>query len=182
MFCAAEISHGAKTCLTHQPTGGRTGKFTRMAMSDEHKAKISDALFGKTPANNLVEGKFANVKRGWFDIGDKKMFFRSTWEANYALYLNFLVKQKEIKSWTYESKMFIFEKIQFGTRTYRPDFEVITNRDLVEYHEVKGWMTPKSKTQLKRMAKYYPWIKVIVIDRKSYSDIAKKLGKVIGFY
>ena len=48
-------------------------------------------------------------------------------EAGVALYLDFLVKQKQIKSWSYEKNIFIFEKIKFGTRSYRPDFRIVNN-------------------------------------------------------
>lgn len=127
-------------------------------------------------------GKYGNVKRGWYQIGSKKMFFRSKWEANYALYLNFLVKQKQIKKWEYEKDVFIFHKIQFGTRSYRPDFKIFNNNDSIEYYEIKGYMDAKSKTKLKRMAKYYPKIKLILIDSEGYKDIKNKIGKLLKFY
>ena len=78
-------------------------------------------------------GAFCNIKRGYFDINGKKMFFRSKWEANYACYLDFLVKQKQIKKWEYEPDCFIFEEIKFGTRSYRPDFKVTNNDGSVIY-------------------------------------------------
>ena len=130
----------------------------------------------------MREGKFGNIKRGWFKIEDKEMFFRSKWEANYVLYLNFLIKQLQIKKWEYEKDVFIFDKIKFGTRSYRPDFKIFNNDGNIEYHEIKGWMTPKSKTQLNRMRIYYPKIKLIIIDRKIYDDIVKKVGKALNFY
>jgi len=126
-----------------------------------------------------------NVKRGYYDINGKNMFFRSKWEANYALYLDFLVKQKQIQKWEYEKDTFVFEKIKFGTRSYKPDFKIyndINDIRLIEYHEVKGYMTARSKTQLKRMKKYYPDIKVVLIDKEVYEDIKKKLGKMLKFY
>ena len=75
------------------------------------RVKQSNALAGRIPKNTLMVGRFGNVKRGWFDIAGKRLFFRSKWEANYALYLNFLVKQKQIKDWNYEKDVFIFHKI-----------------------------------------------------------------------
>ncbi len=118
-------------------------------------------------------GAFCNIKRGYFDINGKKMFFRSKWEANYACYLDFLVKQKQIKKWEYEPDCFIFEEIKFGTRSYRPDFKVTNNDGSVIYHEIKGWFDDKSKLKLKRMKKYYPEVKIILIDEKQYREIAK---------
>ena len=110
------------------------------------------------------------------------MYFRSKWEANYALYLDFLIKNKQIKDWEYEKDVFVFDKINFGTRSYRPDFKIKNNDNSIEYHEVKGYMDGRSKTKLRRMLKYYPEIKLILIDQKVYLDIAKKIGKMLNFY
>ena len=123
-----------------------------------------------------------NVHRGYFDIDGKQVFFRSTWEANIALYLNFLIKQGEILRWEYEPKSFLFEKIRSGTRTYRPDFQVFKKDGTDEFWEIKGWMDPKSATKIKRMRIYFPEVKLIVIDGDSYKDIRNKIGKLLKFY
>ena len=52
-----------------------------------------------------------------------------------------------------------------------PDFKIIWDDDRLEYHEVKWYMDSKSKTKIKRMAKYYPDIKLIVIDKSKYNMI-----------
>ena len=150
--------------------------------TDKWKQLHSNKLIGKMPKNIQGEGKWGNIKRGYYNINGKEMFFRSKWEANISLYLVFLVKQKQIKSWLYENKVFVFEKIKFGTRSYRPDFEVINSNDSLEYWEVKGYMDAKSKTKIKRIAKYYPNIKLIIIDKSIYEDIKKKLGKMLKFF
>jgi len=110
------------------------------------------------------------------------MFFRSRWEANYALYLDFMKKRGEIRDWRFESDTFMFDAIVTGTRSYTPDFKVFNSDGGVEYHEVKGWFTPRSRTQIKRMAKYHPHIKLVVIDRRGYADLEKKLGPVLKFF
>jgi len=122
------------------------------------------------------------VKSGWYNISDRRMFFRSRWEANYALYLNLLIDQKQISKWEYEPDVFVFEKIKFGTRSYRPDFKIFNPDGTIEYHEVKGYMDAKSKTKIKRMAKYYPEVKLIIIDKDTYREIRRKLGKILKFY
>lgn len=106
------------------------------------------------------------------DLDD--LFLRSSWEANYARYLNWLIGLGEIKDWEYEPDTFEFIKIKRGTRFYTPDFKVTNTDDMVEYHEVKGWMDDKSKTKLKRMAKYYPDVKIILIDASAYRAIEKQ--------
>jgi hypothetical protein len=123
-----------------------------------------------------------NSKKGWYNINGKEMYFRSLWEVNYALYLDFLVQNKSIKSWTFEKKTFWFEKIQRGVRSYKPDFEIIENNDEVIYHEVKGYMDSKSKTKINRMRIYHPEIKLIVVDRIAYSSIINKLKGVVNFH
>ncbi len=106
------------------------------------------------------------------DLEDR--FFRSSWEANYARYLNFLVSAKSIWKWEYEIQTFEFKGIKRGTRFYTPDFKVYEKDGSYAWHEVKGWMNPKSKTQLSRMSRYHPDEKVIVIDSKAYRAIAKQ--------
>lgn len=105
------------------------------------------------------------------DLGNQ--FFRSSWEANYARYLNWLIEHGEIKSWEFECRVFTFPGITRGTISYTPDFKVYENDGSYSWHEVKGWMDAKSKTRLKRMAKYYPDEKIVLIDRKAYREIAK---------
>lgn len=102
-------------------------------------------------------------------------YFRSAWEANWARYLNWLKEQGSILAWEYEPETFEFEGIKRGSRFYTPDFCIKNANGSVEYHEVKGWMDQKSKTKLKRMAKYHPEIKIIVIDNKAYGAVARQV-------
>ena len=98
------------------------------------------------------------------------------------MYLDFLIKQRQVKSWEFEPDTFWFEKIRRGVRSYKPDFKVITDTGRVEYHEVKGRMDPKSKTKISRMAKYHPAVRLILVDKDAYRDIAGKIGKMLKFY
>lgn len=141
----------------------------------------SDYRIGKMPKVLMMDGQYGHIKRGHYDINGKDMFFRSKWEANYALYLDFLVKQKEILKWEFEPDMFVFEKIQFGTRSYLPDFKVYDSKGF-HYDEVKGWMDDKSKTKLNRMRIYYPDVVINLIDGKAYNELRKRIGKVLHFY
>ena len=112
------------------------------------------------------------------DIGDQ--FFRSSWEANFARYLNLLVKNGNVYRWEYEPDEFEFKAIKRGTRFYIPDFKIWDHEDSEPYYyEVKGWMDAKSKTKLKRMAKYYPDVKIIVFGAKEYNSLKRNLSKVI---
>jgi len=123
---------------------------------------------------------FENVQRGEYDINGKVMYFRSKWEVNYALYLDFLKKNKQIRDWKYEVKVFEFP-VKHGTTRYLPDFQVEENNGDIVYHEVKGYMTSKAKTQLSRMKKYYPEIKVLLIDQEQIKAL-NKFKKLLKFY
>lgn len=151
---------------------GKTGTVMTVA---EVKKQFPSVKFG----TNKMEGKFHS---GSYETAKGLMYFRSKWEANYALYLDWLVKQKQIKDWKYEDETFFFDKIKLGTRSYRTDFTIIHNDGLKIYHEVKGYMDAKSKTKLKRMKKYFPLVPIIVIGRKEYDAILKSMKGLIKFY
>jgi len=116
---------------------------------------------------------------GWRDIGGKHNYYRSRWEANYARYLELLQSVGKISGWEHEPQTFWFDGLRRGCTSYLPDFRIYNKNDTVEYHEVKGWMDPKSKTKLKRMAKYHPNITLILIDRKRYLAIEKTVRGII---
>lgn len=118
-------------------------------------------------------------RAGWREIGGKRKYYRSKWEANYARYLEFLKYHNEIKDWQHESKTFWFEKIKRGCRSYLPDFEILNKDDSIEYHEVKGWYDERSKTKINRMKKYYPDVKLKIIFEKEYKNIQKKMCGLI---
>jgi len=110
---------------------------------------------------------------------DLGIYVRSPWEANYCRYLNLMKAYGVVMSWEYEPHVFEFKKIKRGTREYRPDFKVEYPDRHYEWYEVKGWMDPKSKTQLKRMKKYYPNEIVKIIDSSVYNAIKKNFAKYI---
>lgn len=122
-----------------------------------------------------TDGRHHSGKRE--DLGG--LYVRSGWEANYARYLNWLVGLGEIDSWDYEPETFEFEPIKRGARFYTPDFRVRYPDGSMEYHEVKGYMDAKSKTKLRRMAKYYPEVKVILVDSDAYYAIAKEVKNLV---
>lgn len=120
--------------------------------------------------------RFSSGKRA--DLGGR--YFRSLWEANYSRYLNWLVAQGVHARWEYEVDEFEFP-IKRGCRFYKPDFKVFAHDGTFEYHEVKGWMDGKSATKLKRMARHFPEVKVIVIGRPQYQRISKMCKHLPGW-
>lgn len=101
---------------------------------------------------------------GWRVVGGKKIYFRSKWEWQYAVYLEFTKQREIISDWLYEPQTFWFEKIKRGVTSYKPDFKIIEKDGKHRWAEVKGFMDSKSITKIKRFAKYYPEENLEVID------------------
>lgn len=114
-----------------------------------------------------------NTHKGWYLIGGKKHYYKSMWEVNYARYLEWLKVAGEILDWEYEPEIFWFEKIKRGTNNYTPDFKIYNKDETTEFHEVKGYMDAKSATKIKRMAKYHPDTKLLVIEKDAYKSVIK---------
>lgn len=103
-------------------------------------------------------------KSGFFKGGFRKdlgVGVRSEWEAVVLRWLN----KKKIK-WEYEPKRFDFNEIKRGTRSYLPDI-YLPNLDI--WIEIKGYLSKKDKTKIKRFKKYYPseFSRLQVIVRKN---------------
>lgn len=146
--------------------------------SPEHRQKLSDRAMIISAKNLKNTNAYSNGKRGTIIIGGKTFFARSSWEANIAAYFQFLKERKEIRDWEHEPETFWFLNIKRGVRSYKPDFKITNKDNSTHFVEVKGWMDNKSKTKLKRMAKYYPEIKMELIQQKDYKSIAKWSGVI----
>lgn len=149
--------------------------------TEEQKSVRSLKMLKTKAANGTMARQRPETtwKAGWRPIGGQRCYFRSRWEANYARYLQFLVDKKQIIKWEHEPETFWFEDIKRGCRSYLPDFRVTELSGLVIYHEVKGWMDDRSKTKINRMRIYHPNIKLIIIEKKTYMDIYRKLGNLL---
>jgi hypothetical protein len=128
---------------------------------------------------------YAHISKGWVEYDNwKRYYMKSRMEMNYGRYLDFLLRQKQIKDWQYEPDTFWFEKtvgkrvekivkIKRGVNNYRPDFKITLLNNEVEYHETKGYLDAKSVTKLKRMRVYHPDIKLRFIDATAFKAISK---------
>lgn len=135
---------------------------------------------------------FSHIER---PVGVRGIKFRSKMEANYAAYLEWLLSIKQIAGWDYEPMTFWFTPgslgaaaqglagVRRGVTSCKLDFRVRTRGPLPkgdkEWHEVKGWFDPRSRTVLKRMKLYYPEEKVIVIDSKQIAALRRQVGAVV---
>lgn len=118
--------------------------------------------------------------------GTQPKYYRSKMEYNIACYLQFLKRSAtDVVDWKHEPEEFLFKEIKRGMRFYKPDFKVTLmcgrKPNRVEYWEVKGWMDPKSQTQLARMKRYYPDVNVVVVDPTQYKAIAEKAALIPGW-
>lgn len=149
-----------------------------------HMRKMIEAQHGITLPDQPKKWK-SGVR---VDLG---IFVRSAWEANIARYLNFLKLHGSIVGWEYEPKRFDFP-IKRGTNTYLPDFKVWKTKCSYEWWEVKGWRLEAGKKvpralrrgliALRRMAKYYPEEKIVVIDTDRYREIARQVAGCIPYW
>jgi hypothetical protein len=121
--------------------------------------------------------KYDHVQQGIRQVAGNDYFFRSKAEANYARYLEFLREKGNIIAWHYEPVKFVFKE-RTGTNHYTPDFKVFVSEWRYEWHEVKGYMDPKSKTKIKRFKRDYPR-EAAVLKIVTGKDVAK-IGQQIG--
>lgn len=140
----------------------------------------------KRTKNKLLKGSLFSKNRescswkaAWRTIGGKKRYFRSSWEANYARYLEYLKTKRKIKDWEHEKTYFWFEDSEKWRGVYLPDFEVELNSGNKEFHEVKGWYDQRSKTKISLMKKFYPEIVLKIILQKQYKKIEEKFSSLI---
>jgi hypothetical protein len=143
------------------------------------KKKASDEQIARAYAELVTTRPNASWKSGWREIGGISKYYRSSWEANYARYLQWLKERGQIAKWEHEPQTFWFIAIQRGARSYLPDFRVTEKNGSVSYHEVKGWMDDRSITKIKRMAKYHPQVKLVVVTAKAYRKIAAAMAPML---
>lgn len=95
---------------------------------------LNNPMYGKSP-------KFKPTwRQGWHTVGNKRYYFRSSWEVSVACYL-------ELKGydWGYEVKRY-----KLGNElTYVPDFFILKNGEITRIIEVKGWLKAKDKLKIK---------------------------------
>lgn len=108
-------------------------------------------------------------KRVTMDIAGKTYTFRSILESKVAQYLQLLKDSGHIKDWAYEQTTF-----KFPDDRYLVDFDVINNDGTFYYLEAKGYVTAKTKRNLRLLNKYRPEVVIDMVFQNKH-DI-KKLG------
>jgi hypothetical protein len=145
------------------------------SMTDEKKRQISQTLKEKYRDGMQIP----HAKDGYRD--DLQHYFRSTWEANYARYLNF-----ENIEWTYELYKFPFyDEDGRILSVYTPDF--FTDK----FVEIKGhadsntlWTCDcrrceRDKNRMALFLSQYPDKDIIIVGREEYKALARKYANLI---
>jgi hypothetical protein len=136
-----------------------------------HISQLPQAVKDKLGLKDPVHKQF------WATIGDKEpIYFRSSWEYYYAIFLQKLTEEKKIQDWKHEPKCFWFENIKRGVRSYLPDFCVIHLDGSEEWAEVKGYYDSK------RMAKYYPDVKIRLVGSEWFKQNLKACKALENLY
>jgi hypothetical protein len=174
---------GKKHTLETRMHLAKTSKKTWDNMNaPQQRAMVVKQLKAKLQKRGTLAGPRIGTtwKASWRVVGGKRVYFRSRWEANYARYLQWLVEQRQITGWEHEPETFWFDAVKRGCVSYLPDFRVTNPDGSIEYHEVKGWMDARSKTKIKRMKKYHPKVKLVVIDGPVYKKLHAAVRSIIG--
>lgn len=147
---------------------------------------------------------FAHVLR---PVGARGIKFRSKAEANYAAYLEWLKTGGHIVDWKYEPVEMWFTPnpppirkgrkratvwsnpahlglsgISKGRVTYVPDFfvdERACGAMASYYVEVKGYMDARSKTTLARARRYFPGVRIDVVDSRQMATLNRAVGGIV---
>lgn len=145
-------------------------------MSPERLRALSDAATREQESRNPSFNR-----RHWragprADLGGA--FFRSSWEANFARYLEALRLLGEIDRWDYEPCRFTFEEPSVGVRSYRPDFRV-WGGEAVFYVELKGWVCERTKRVWRLMEAHYPDVDLRFLDGHAYRSLEREVSAFI---
>lgn len=127
-----------------------------------------------------------HIQKHSYDFGEGEIHFRSTWEINYAFYLEWEKKNSEILKWEYEPERYDFIGYNSQGKSfvvgpgYLPDFKVTYKDGAIRLKEIKGM--GQGLLKLKRMKKYHPEIPVDLIDAKAYNTLKRQVGKMLNWY
>lgn len=124
---------------------------------------------GKT--NGMYGRKAAHGKGRWHTTwrGDKA-WLRSTWELEYAKYLD-----RNKTNYQVENRAFGIDYVYQGVKkqgTYRPDFYL---EDLDIYIEVKGWWRDDAEAKFQAFKQQHPEIVIQVLNKNKLIDLGLNL-------
>jgi len=105
------------------------------------------------------------------------ILFRSTWEANFARYLNHLKKKGIVEKWEFEKERFNLGPVGF----YLVDFKVTyadTSKTEI-YYEVKGVLDRRSEEKINAFRVLFPNKKLVLIMDREMKIIRNKYHSIL---
>ncbi len=147
-------------------------------MTDEIRHQISQTLKAKYAAGMPIPQSKGNKRP------DLNMYFRSTWEANYARILNY-----ENIVWSYEDSRFKMVD-EFGeiVAVYTPDFftdkwiEVKGHADAANDWNCECSRCERDKMKMLLFSEQYPDEELEIIGKKEYRELCQKYASVISHW
>ena len=136
----------------HHKNCGYWGSWVKgKPMPEAQKKKISVSNKGKKPV--LIKSKPYFTKSG------ETILFRSSWEREFAFYLDSIDELWYYEFWTFD----------LGNTTYTPDF-YLPRREL--FIEIKGRWIGKNKEKYERFLDEYCFVNIMLIQQKPpYNNI-----------
>jgi hypothetical protein len=131
----------------------------------------------KKKKRKIVNGR---IKSNAGYRADCNIYFKSSMEANFYRYIQYMMKSKgHIVSIYYEPYLYMFPKNKWGVKGYRPDFYITDKFGHSWFVETKGHMTNEDKAKIYLFRKHFPDKLLIVYDGSSMEKIAKNYKKYI---
>lgn len=166
-----EMRSKVSKALSNKPKTEDHKKALKEAKAKEDKvrrAKINgDNRRGKPMSREAIEkiAKNSNQKHPYRGKAGKRedlenVYFRSTWEANFARVLKLMRVEFQ-----FEPKIFWLKRANGSEMSYTPDF-YLPKTD--EYIEVKGRWFDDAKEKFDLFKEQYPHIKIKVVDSEKY--------------
>lgn len=160
------------------------GMFSRRTNEQSEEESVGMARMGFEKNRRIIADYKAQAD--WAVVGGKRCYFRSKLEQRWAEYLEFLKRTGAIYDWAYESTKFEFEKVRSGTPFYTPDFEVWDDENTRCFHETKGHLEQKDLTKFRRLQKYHPDVRLVLVmqsitkkNRAKVTKAAKYVERII---
>ena len=123
---------------------------------------VTTGLMGFGPDKIVPCGKWGN-RPITATVGDQTCRFRSEFEYRWAKWLQRLYYAGGMLSWQYEPRRFEFPDELTGAKVYTPDFLVVEPSGERTWHECKGRLVGSDVTKFRRMAKYYPAERLVLV-------------------
>lgn len=148
-------------------------------MTDKRRRVISQKMSEMQRSGILGVRSRTYITRAIF--GNDKYTFKSNWEFNIALLLEYLKMIGDIDYWKYEFDVFNFPDNEYFILSYTTDFTIYKN-DEKHIIELKGWFDERSRKKIELVNRFFPEEKVEVWDENEYYRLQKEYKDKISLW